>query len=83
MQMLFCEPRLGKVGGGWRVTKVSLYYGTNRYVPLSLVPAMSGGHRLPCPTSQIRTPYWDNLKNLAFAIEPPANPMRPTLPDGH
>jgi hypothetical protein len=25
----------------------------------------------------------DNLKNLAFLIEPPANPLRPTLRDGH
>src|SRR5258705_13429720 len=41
------------------------------------------GHHLPCARSQIRTPYWDKLKNLVLAIEPPANPMRPTLRDGH
>jgi hypothetical protein len=41
MQMVFCEPRLGKVGSGRRVTKVSLYYGTNCHVPFSLMPAMA------------------------------------------
>jgi hypothetical protein len=39
MQMVFCEPRLGKVVSEWRVTKVSLYYNTNFYAPFSLVPA--------------------------------------------
>jgi hypothetical protein len=52
MQMLFYEPRLGKVGSGWRVTKVSLYYGTNYYVPFSLVPAMS---RRPSPSVRYLT----------------------------
>jgi hypothetical protein len=37
---------------------------------------------LLCGTSHTQT-YCDNLKNLAFAIEPPANPIRPTLRDGH
>jgi hypothetical protein len=27
--------------------------------------------------------YCDKMKNLAFAIEPVANPIRPTLRDGH
>jgi hypothetical protein len=27
--------------------------------------------------------YYDTLKNLAFAVEPAANPIRPTLRDGH
>ena len=31
------------------------------------------------PRHRYRTPCWDNLKNLGFAIEPPANPVRPTL----
>jgi hypothetical protein len=42
MQMLFYEPSLGKVGNGWRVTKVSLYHGTNCYAPFSLEPAEWG-----------------------------------------
>ncbi len=83
MQMLFYEPRLGKVGNGWCVTKVSRIM-----VPIVTLRSPSGlqsgaGHHLPCATSQMRTPYWGNLKNLAFAIEPPANPMRPTFRDGH
>jgi hypothetical protein len=26
---------------------------------------------------------WDKLKNLALGVEPAANPIRPTLRDGH
>jgi hypothetical protein len=33
--------------------------------------------------SQMQPWSCDNLKNLAFPIEPPANPIRPTLRDGH
>jgi hypothetical protein len=33
--------------------------------------------------SQMQPWHCDNLKNLAFLIEPPANPIRPTLRDGH
>ena len=38
---------------------------------------------LLCGSSQIFQDYYGNLKNLAFAIEPVANPIRPTLRDGH
>jgi hypothetical protein len=41
------------------------------------------GRYLLWGTSQMQSQTCDNLKNLAFPIEPPANPIRPTLRDGH
>jgi hypothetical protein len=38
---------------------------------------------LLCGRSQMIPDYCASLKNLAFAVEPAANPIRPTLRDGH
>jgi hypothetical protein len=46
-------------------------------------PRWPAENRLLCGRSQIELHPCDNLKNLAFGVEPPANPIRPTLRDGH
>jgi hypothetical protein len=38
---------------------------------------------MPQPASQIQSGGGGDLKNLALAIEPAANPIRPTLRDGN
>jgi hypothetical protein len=81
MQVLFCEPSLGKVGGGRAGRKnVFLYYNTASF---ALVPSglMKNNHL--CGTSHMQAGTYDKLKNLAFSVEPPAYPIRPTLRDGH
>src|ERR1700686_73435 len=81
MQVRVCEPGLGKVDGPGRKYSCIMVpiFGVSFSPPL----AVAGSHHLPCGTSQIRAYYCDNLKNLAFPIEPAANPIRPTLRDGH
>ena len=39
--------------------------------------------RFLCARSQMLPVNSDNLKNLGLPVEPPANPIRPTLRDGH
>src|SRR5258705_12704444 len=79
----FMSRGLGKVGSGWRVTKVLCIMvpivAPRLPRPRDVGPAIA----FRAPRHRYRTPCWDNLKNLGFAIDPPANPVRPTLRDGH
>jgi hypothetical protein len=57
-------------------------------IPVDLLALLPSFRSLPekrvlWGTSQMPSGRCDNSKNLAFAIEPPANPTRPTLRDGH
>jgi hypothetical protein len=87
--MLVCAPSLGKVrsdGLHWVAREREEYLGImipefGLWSPLRPGWLVSAGFL--CGTSQIQVRTCYNLKNLAFPIEPPANPTRPTLRDGH
>ena len=73
---------IGPNGAG----KTTLLNTISGFVPRDDGSITVGGRQISgllCARSQVRANYCDNLKNLAFAIEPQANPIRPTLRDGH
>ena len=82
MQTLCYAPPLAKVGCWWSAKKVLLYYDTNFLVPV-IVWLSTAARRLPMAKSQTQMNYCNILKNLAFPVEPPRSPIRPTLRDGH
>jgi hypothetical protein len=79
--MLPCRSGLAKVGwarrGHFRIMIPNL--GTD----LVHCRAWPQESRQLCASSQMFRDYYGILKNLAFAVEPAANPIRPTLRDGH
>ena len=84
MQVLFCEPSLGKVpADGLGVKNVLLYHNTDFSDSFALAPSGADKINHLCGTSHMQAGTYDKLKNLAFSVEPPAGPIRPTLRDGH
>ena len=71
------------VAAGVATAKAFLYYDTINSASWSLSDRSRSNHGPLCGTSHMTARTCDNLKNLAFAIEPQANPIRPTLRDGH